>query len=372
MPDDHKPDDKAADKDKPPAGQKLPARRWMPGLVFAVCVLALIGVSVFVLSFDRGYARRENPQTDNAYVGGDVTAISARVQGYVTRLPVADNQAVHAGDLIAQVEDDDYVAERDRAQAGVRSAEAQVASIDAQQRQLALQISVSQAGELGSKAAVVRTAPELARQRLLIHTDVGQSRALDKAEADQKDALASIAASHAQYQARRRQTEVLAAQRQAAEAAVAARRADLALAQLNLDWTRIVAPVDGVLGARQIRVGDLLTAGSQVVGVTPLDTVWVDANYTERQVTDIHLGQRATVKLDTFPDETLDGQVTGISPITGGRLSAIPADNTTGNFTKVVQRVPVRITIVWGNNRLRGLVRPGMSAVATVLTRDGR
>ena len=345
----------------------------MPGLVFAICVSAIVAVSVFLLSFDRGYARREDPQTDNAYVGGDVTAIGARVQGYVTRLPVADYQAVRAGDLIAQVEDDDYVAERDQARAGVRAAEAQVASIDAQQRQLALQIAVSQAGELGSKAAVVRTAPELARQRLLIHTDVGQSRALDKAEADQKDALASIASSHAQYEARSRQTEVLAAQRRAAEATVAARRADLVLAELNLGWTRIVAPADGVLGARQVRVGDLLNVGSEVTGVTPLDTVWVDANFTERQVTDIHPGQHATIRLDTFPDQPLDGRVTGLSPITGGRLSAIPADNTTGNFTKVVQRVPVRITIVWGDgNKLRGLVRPGMSAVATVLTGDGR
>ncbi len=355
-----------------PKGTERAAGRWIPGLIFAVCVIALIGVSIFVLSFDRGYARRDDPQTDNAYVGGDVTAISARVQGYLTALPVADYQAVHAGDLIARVEDRDYAAERDRAQAAVQAAEAQLVSIGAQQRQLAVQISVSQAGELGSKAAVVRTVPELERQKLLIHTDVGESRALDRAEADQKNALASIASSHAQYQARRLQTEVLAAQRKAAEAALAARRADLVLADLNLGWTRIVAPVDGMLGARQVRVGDLLAAGSQVVGVTPLDTVWVDANFTERQATDIHLGQRATIKLDTFPSQPMDGVVTGLSPITGGRLSAIPADNTTGNFTKVVQRVPVRITILWGGNPLRGLVRPGMSAIATVLTGDGR
>jgi membrane fusion protein (multidrug efflux system) len=153
---------------------------------------------------------------------------------------------------------------------------------------------------------------------------------------------------------------------------VSARQADLDLARLNLGWTRMVAPVDGTLGARQVRVGDLLVAGTRVVSLTPLDTVWVDANFTERQVTLIHVGQKAKLRLDTFPGEILAGRVVGLSPVTGGRLSAVEPDNTTGNFTKVPARVPVRIAILWDASgraaRLRGLVRPGMSAVATVLT----
>jgi membrane fusion protein (multidrug efflux system) len=129
--------------------------------------------------------------------------------------------------------------------------------------------------------------------------------------------------------------------------------------------------VDGTLGARRVRVGDLVAAGTKLVSLTPLDSVWVDANFAERQMAYIRVGERARVRLDTFPGVMLTGRVTGISPATGGRLSAVVPDNTTGNFTKVPARVPVRIAILWnesGGGRLRGLVRPGMSAIVTVLT----
>ena len=358
---------------KPPAepGQPKPdagPKRWVPAVVFTVCVVGLIAGAVAVLSFDERYTRRDNPQTDNAYVGGDVTGISARVQGYLVRLLVNDNQPVHAGQLVAELESDDYAADRDRASADVQAAQAELDAVAGQQSELAAQIARSRTGEAGSTAAIGRTAPELTRQRLLIHTDAGESRRLDQAEADQRSTLASISAAHAEFNVRQRQTAILDAQRRQAQAAVESRRADLTLAELNLGWTRIVSPIDGTLGARRVRVGDLMTAGTTVADVTPLDTVWVDANFTERQVVGIRLGQAARLTFDSYPGQVVQGRVTGVSPVTGGRLSAVTPDNTTGNYTKVVQRVPVRIAIIWGSSPLRGRLRPGMSAVATVLT----
>ena len=357
------------------ATESRPPRHFGPALLFAAGVALLIAATVFVISRDEGYTSRFDPRTDNAYVGGDVTQISAREQGYVRNLPIADNQAVHAGDLIAEIEADDYRAERDQAQASLQAARARLAALDAQQTELTAEIARSRSGEAGSIAATGRTSPELARQEIIVHTDAGVRRALEEAEADQKRDAASVAAAHAQLLVRERQAATLEAQLREAAAALAARQADLELASLNLGWTRIVAPVDGTLGVRLVRVGDLLAAGTRVVSVTPLDTVWVDANFTERQMPNIRVGQRARLRLDTFPRDILAGRVVGISPVTGGRLAALPPDNTTGNFTKVPARVPVRIAIVWNDSgsaaRLRGLVRPGMSVVATVLAGRG-
>jgi membrane fusion protein, multidrug efflux system len=355
-----------------------PRRRldWRPSLLFAVGVAGVVAASILALSLDWRYTDRSDPQTDNAYVGGDVTFVSARVPGYLTNLPIADNQQIHAGDLIATVEDDDYRADRDQALAALQAARARRLAIDAQQAELLEQIAETRKREEGSIAATGSTGPELARQQVLLHTDAGEQRALDEAVADAKRSQASVAAAQAQRLLRERQVATLAAQRRAAEAAVAARQAELDLASLNLGWTRIVAPISGTLGNRLVRAGDLLAAGTRIVSVTPLDTVWVDANFTERQVTNIRIGQAATLRLDSFPGSILAGRVVGLSPVTGGRLSAVPPDNTTGNFTKVPARVPVRIAVLWersGNAaRLRGLVRPGMSAIATVLTTDAR
>ena len=349
-----------------------PTSHWRPTLLFVLGLAIVLLASVVVLSMDKRLAAIANPETDNAYVGGDTTHISARVQGYLTALPIADNQPVRAGDLIGTIEDDDYKAERDQAQAALQAARAQLDAIDAQQGELAAQIGQTRSSEIGSVAASTSTGPELARQEILVNTDAGVRRALDEAVANQKRSQAAIAAAHAGLLVRERQAATLQAQRRQAAAAVAARQADLDLAQLNLGWTRIVAPVAGTLSARLVRVGDLMAPGTRLISVTPLNSVWVDANFTERQTGYIHVGQAARLRFDAFPGAELAGRVVGLSPITGGGASAIPPDNTTGNFTKVPARVPVRIAILWNGRgdavRLRGLIRPGMSAVATVIT----
>ncbi len=363
--------------DTPPThAQPAHARHARPAAVFATCVAVIIGITVFVLSLDAADTRRENPRTENAYVGGDVTRIAARVPGYLTSLPIADNQPVHAGDLLATIEDNDYRAERDRALAALQAARAHLDAIDAQQTELLARIAQTHTAEQGSIAATVSTQPELIRQEILIHTDAGIRRALDAAIADQKRDMAAIEAAHAERRVRELQAATLEAQRKQAAAEIAARQADLDLATLNLGWTHVTAPVDGTLGARRVRVGDLMAAGTPLITLTPLNTVWVDANFTERQISNIRVGQPARLVLDAFPREVLAGRVTGLAPVTGGRLSAVVPDNTTGNYTKVPARVPVRIAIIWSESgqgaQLRGLVRPGMSVVATVMTGSGR
>jgi membrane fusion protein, multidrug efflux system len=343
-------------------------KKFVPAALFVSCAALLLLVSVVILSLDSPVTRRRDPRTRDAYIGGDVTTISARLQGYLVNLPISDNQHVHAGDLIAEIDDADYRARRDEAQASLEAARAQLAAIEAEQRVLASQIGQSRSTEEGARSGILRTSPELRRQRALIGTDVGIQAALDRAVAEQKDVASDVAAARAQLRRRELQAVTLAAQRRAAVAAVAAREQDVLLAKLDLGWTRIVAPIDGTLGARRVRVGDLIVPGTALVSITPLDRVWVDANFIERQLPFIQVGQRAVLRVDAYPGFRLEARVTGLSPTTGGRLSAVPPDNTTGNFTKVAARVPVRLSIDWHGSTLRGLLRPGMSAIVTVVT----
>ncbi len=347
--------------DKPPRSRRAIA-------FFAAGAILLAAGGVALLSFDRPLTRVRDPQTDNAYVGGDTVTIDARVQGYLVALPIADNQPVRAGDPLAQVDDADYRAQADQARAMLAAAQAQVQSIDAQQRQMEAQIGQSQTQVASQQAGSVSTSPELVRQERLVNTDVGLRRSLEQAQAQQRQNVAGIQSARASLDVRQKQLDTLAAQREQAVANVAARQADLDLALINLRWTRILAPADGTLGVRRVRVGDLLQPGAAIADLTPLDTVWVDANYTERQIPDVAVGQPATLRIDAFPGQPVDGHVAGLAPLTGSQLAAAPADNATGNFTKVVQRVVVRIAVDWRGSPLRGLLRPGMSVVATVHT----
>ncbi|WP_428374691.1 HlyD family secretion protein [Lichenicoccus sp.] len=345
--------------------------RWTRPVGLGVALCLLVAIAILVLSFDNPQTGARDPQTANAYVGGDTTPLSARVTGYLREFPVADNQVVQAGQLVAGIEDDDYRAQAAGAAAALDAAEARLTALDAQLRQLAEQTAEARTGEVAASADAGRAAPELRRQVRLLHTDLGQQRNLDQAQADQRRYEAGIAQARALTGVAQRQTDELAAQRDEQAATVLGRRADLRLARITLGWTRLSAPVAGTLGPRLVRQGDLLAPGTRLVVLTPLDSVWVDANFTERQIPDIRIGQRARLVLDAFPRQPLEGRVTGLSPTTGSALSAIPADNTTGNFTKVAQRVPVRIAILWNGSPLRGLVRPGMSVTATVFTREG-
>jgi membrane fusion protein (multidrug efflux system) len=205
------------------------------------------------------------------------------------------------------------------------------------------------------------------RQAAILPTAMGLPTRYDAALAEDRRLAADTSAQAAQTTERRRQLAVLAAQELRAQADIEARQAQLDLAKIRLGYTVLRAPEDGVVGARQVRVGTLLEPGSAVVPFTRLQNVWITANFTERQLTDILPGQAAYVRMDTYPDVELRAHVDGISPLTGTQLAAIPADNATGNYTKVVQRVPVKI-VLDDISPLAGRIRPGMSALVRIDT----
>ena len=294
------------------------------------------------------------------------------------RLPIGDNQPVRAGDALAQIDEADYRAQLDQANAALpsRPRARRWTCLDAQLGQLLMaQIGQARTQETsggGSAPIPSERRPNLIRQERLLNTDVGVRRTLEQAQAEPVAAPRPVwNQAHANLTVRQKQVDTLAAQRDEAEAVTKAREADVTLAALNLGWTRVSAPADGTLASRRVRVGDLLQPGTTITSLTPLDTVWVDANFTERQIASIRIGQLARLRVDAFSDQPLDGHVVAVSPLTGSQMTAVPPDNVTGNFTKIVQRVVVRIAVDWHGSPLIGRVRPGMSVVATVFTDRG-
>ncbi len=340
-------------------------------LVFVGVLGCLILLVVFLVGWDDPLNSRLNPETDDAYANGDYTPLSPRVEGYLVRLDVDDNQAVRAGQTIAELESDDYAAAVRAAAAAVDAARAQVSQIDAQIGVAQLQVRQSELQATGYRAEHWQAALELQRQRILLPTALGLARTLDNATAEFETTAAQTMQADATTAERRRSIEVLAAQRTAAAAEVDVRQAALDLARIQLGYTVLRAPRDGVVGERQVRIGSLLQPGMEVVSLTPLDTVWVDADFTERQITDMRVGQAAEVRFDTYPGEVLLGHVVGMSPLTGQQMSPLPPDNTTGNYTKVVQRIPVKIGLDDQAGALHDRVRPGMSAIVRVMTEPG-
>ena len=340
-------------------------------IIFLAGVAVVVVAGIWLLSWDSPGYRRANPETDDAYVAGDTRPLGAHVQGYVSQLPINDNQFVRAGDLIAEIDPGFYHAEAEQARTQVPAAQASLDAIIARRHQLELQVASAAAMLDAERAGLVQTVPDARRQRALAPTAVGSQRQVDAAVAAERVNVAQIERAQASLEAERRQVDVLAAQERQARAELGVRAAGAAVANITFGWTRITAPVDGVLGPRRVRVGSLLNTGSVVVVETPLDTVWVKANFTERQITNIHVGQPARLRVDSFPGAVLDGHVAGISPATGAQFSQVIPDNTTGNYTKVVQRVPVKIAIDWNGSPVLGEVRPGMSVYAIVTTDGG-
>ncbi len=331
----------------------------------------LVVAVVFLVSWDDPLDSRRNPETDDAYADGDVTPLSPRVAGYLVRLDVDDNQAVRAGQSIAELESDDYAAAVRAAEAYVEAARAQLGRIDAEIGIAQLQVRQSELQASGMRAEHWRARLEAERQRVLLPTVLGLARTLDSATAAAEVTAAQTVQADAMTAERRRSIGVLQGQRLSAEAQVDVQQAALELARIRLGYTVLRAPRDGVVGVRRVRVGSLLEPGMAVIDLTPLDTVWVDANFTERQVTDMGVGQAAEVRLDTYPGVVLRAHVVGMSPLTGQQMSPLPPDNTTGNYTKVVQRVPVKIGLDDEAGALHDRVRPGMSAIVRVITAPG-
>jgi membrane fusion protein (multidrug efflux system) len=312
-----------------------------------------------------GAARYES--TDDAYMSGDVTPLSAKVSGYVEKVAVGDYQSVRKGDLIVQIEDSDYRAALEQAEAGLAAAQATLANLANQKDIQGALIRQAEATIEATKADLERYTLEAKRQRDLVKTFSGTPQLLEQAEDNQKRTAAQLQLNNAQLDQQKAQLASLDVQEKQLAAQVEAARAQVKLARNNLDYTRIVSPADGLVGQRQVRAGQFVNVGTQVIAVVPLPNIWVTANFKETQMTNVREGNPATVTVDAFPDLALTGRVDSWSPGTGSTFALLPPDNATGNFTKVVQRVPVKI-VLDPNSALGKLVRPGMSVEATIDT----
>ncbi len=333
--------------------------------------------------------------TDDAYVRGDLTPLSTKVPGIVRAVNVSDYQKVHAGDLLVELDDDDYQAQVAQATAAV---EAATAAIENNRRQRELQdtkiqralvgielakaqVAAAEAGINAVQADVTRTRAERTRQEALLATQSTTKQHVETAvadeqrfaaqaasrEADLQQAKTSLNANEIAVEAERRTKTVLESQEHQLIADLHAWQAALAVAQVNLAYTKIHAPADGIVGERQVRPGQLLSPGAQILTFVA-ETKWVQANYRETQLTNMKVGDRAEIRVDVFPGQVLQAHVVEIAPASGSQFALLPPDNATGNFTKVVQRVPVKIAFDDAKRAVE--LRPGLSVVATVRTKQ--
>jgi membrane fusion protein, multidrug efflux system len=298
--------------------------------------------------------------TDNAYVRGDLTSLAPKVGGYVTAVEIEDNQTVQAGDVLFRIDERIYRARLAQALANVEAAQARLTNVDAETQ---LQHALIRQAEAQGRSAVaeLKLATRASdRRRELIRSSAVSQAQLDESDAGQSRAEAGVLAASATVEAQKQRIAVLATQREAAVAVVAQAQAARDLTQIDLDDAVVHAPIGGIIGNRQVRVGRLVAPGVSLLDIVPVNDVWVVANFKETQIEHIRLGQRARITIDGYPKETFEGVVDSFAPGSGSAFSLLPADNATGNFVRVVQRVPVKIRFT--NNPLPGRVVPGLSA----------
>jgi membrane fusion protein, multidrug efflux system len=337
-------------------------------LVFLVAIGILVVVSTNWSRWEGGAGWQ---RTDDAYLQSDLTPISAKVAGYIRSLPIQDYQRVQSGQVLGQLVDDDYRAAVAQSEANILSATAQRQVLEAQRTLQLANIEAARAVVSATTAARTQNGRDLIRQERLLNTGSSSTEARERLETLHAQLDAQLAQNHAQALGAERGLAVLDGQLKQNEAALASARAALVIAKLNLEYTTITAPQAGVLGQRQVKPGQLVGVGTQITTLTPLPNVWVIANYKETQLTHMAVGQRAEVTVDTFPGHTLRGHVQSFAPASGAEFALLPPDNATGNFTKVVQRISVKIVIDDADGLTDRLV-PGMSVIARVDATDRR
>jgi membrane fusion protein (multidrug efflux system) len=307
--------------------------------------------------------------TDDAYVQNDVSVISLKVEGYIKKVKVTDNQEVAEGAVLFVIDDRDFKAKVAQAEAAVAIEEASVASYDAR---LALQQSMidqASATLASGEVDLDREQQDYKRYSTLMTSDFASHQRFEQAQADVRKGEAGVARSRAALAAEQNQLAVLRSQQQEEQSRLQQAKASLQLAENDLDNTVIRAPVSGTAGNRAGQVGQYVKAGTQLLSLVPLRHVHVTANFKETQLAHMRPGQLAEVSVDAYPDITLGGRIESFAPGSGAQFSLLPPDNATGNFTKIVQRVPIRIALPT-SGPLTGLLRPGLSLTVTVDTRD--
>ncbi|HML14729.1 MAG TPA: HlyD family secretion protein [Xanthobacteraceae bacterium] len=307
--------------------------------------------------------------TDDAYVGAKSTTLAAKIPGYLAALEVEDNQRVRAGDVIARIDDGDYQLAVKTAQDKVAT---QTATIDRIGKQIAAQqaaVDQAKAQLASAQAGATRTQLELARQQALATRDFASRQTLEQAQANRDQAVAAVAAAQATLQSAAANVDVLKLQQQEAARTLDELNTALAKAERDLSFAVIRAPFDGVVGNRAVQTGDYVQPGQRLASLVPLDGVYIDANFKETQLARLRAGQTASISVDALPDRKITGTVMSFAPASGSVFTLLPPDNATGNFTKIVQRIPVRVRVpadVAGEE----VLRPGMSVVVSINTKS--
>jgi len=364
------------------------------GTPLLIVLLAAAVVFTITRNWNSWEGGKAEQVTDDAYVRGDLTPLSTKITGMVREVMVSDYQQVHKGDLLVQLEDDDYRAHVAQASAAVAAAHAaienlrrhkqlQQAKIDralAGVSQAQAGISVAQGGIAAAEADLSHSLPERRRQEALLETNSTTRQKVEQAvaaeegaraqllsrQASLEQAKAMLSGSQSAVEAERRGLDVLNSQELQLIADLQAKEAAVTVAQVNLGYTRIYSPGDGTVGERQVRPGQLVSPGTQVIPFVD-KTKWIQANYRETQLTNVKVGDTAEIRIDAYPGKVFRGKVLEIAPASGSQFALLPPDNATGNFTKVVQRIAVKIAL--DDTDVASSLRPGLSVIATVRTK---
>jgi membrane fusion protein, multidrug efflux system len=379
---------------EPEQSHVQPRAKWRKFVVpVLVVLLAAVILVTITWNWNGWEGGRVEQVTDDAYVRGDLTPLSTKVAGIVRDVKVTDYQRVSKGQLIVELEDDDFRAQLDQATAAVEAAKAAIEN-NRRQRELQdakieragavidqakAQIAAAQAGIEAVQADVVRAHAERARQEALLQTRSATQQKVEQAVADDERYAAQLLSRKAELEqaktllrsnedsaeAERRTKAVLESQDLQLIADLHAKEAGLNGAKVSLGYTTIEAPGDGTVGERQVRPGQLVSPGTQVISFVPL-IKWVQANYRETQLTNVKVGDAAEIRIDEYPGHVVHGKVLEIAPASGSQFALLPPDNATGNYTKVVQRIPVKIALE--DSSFANSLRPGLSVIATVRT----
>ena len=304
--------------------------------------------------------------TDNAYVEADISHVSVKVPGYVVLSDVTDNQHVRKGELLAQLEDNQFSAKVSQAEAALASAKADLQTLAAKVDLQHALISQASAGVVAAQADKLRAEQQLSRAKKLKVSNYSSQDDVDQLQAGFDSAAARLDEAKALLVAKERELAVFNAQLNQASSVVEQSNAALELANIQLNDTRVTAPFSGVIGKRGAMVGQYVQPGQALFSLVPDGAVWISANCKETQIQHMQPGQSVQVSLDAFPDKTFTGVIDSLSPASGAKFSLLPAENATGNFTKIVQRIPVRIRLELSEEEAR--VVPGLSAVVKVDT----
>ena len=347
------------------AAPKSGKRKFVMMGVLGLLALAAVGYATYYVLVGRFYV-----STDDAYVRANNTTLGARVSGHVAAILPADNAIVRAGDVIFKIDDGDYRIALDAARTKIATQQATIDRIGRQVTALESAAEQAKAQLVSAEAGLKRAGLDFERQQALSTKGFASRATFEVSEASRDQGIAAVKSAQAAHDAARDNVEVTRAQQAEARATLAEFQTQLAKAERDLAFTNVRAPVEGTFSNRLVNTGDFIQAGQRLGNVVPLDDVFIDANYKETQLKRIRPGQPVTIKVDAYGFRKFTGLVDSISPAAGSVFTLLPPDNATGNFTKIVQRLPVRIRVPKSVAR-QGMLRAGMSVYTTVDTREG-